>query len=127
MKDQYQKELSQVHVPAELLAKTKLAMKEAEKKETEKKTEDEESVKAEKRKIFTFPKVSMVAVATVLLLIVVPVSSDLLRGNNQKEQEMQLHLSGPAEVEMQQIAPGEDADEKNWFEKLVDKIEELFE
>ncbi len=127
MKEQYQKELSQVHVPAELLAKTKLAMKEAEKKEAEKKAEGEEAVKLEKRKIFTFPKVSMVAVAAVLLLIVLPVSSEFVKGSSQTEQEMQLHLSGPNEIEMQQITQGEDGDGKNWFEKLVDKIEEIFE
>ncbi len=122
MKKQYQKELSQVHVPAELLAKTKQAMKEAEKK-----AEGEEAVKLEKRKIFTFPKVSMVAVAAVLLLIVLPVSSEFLKESSQTEQEIQLHLSGPNEIEMQQITQGEDGDDKNWFEKLVDKIEEFFE
>ncbi len=122
MKKQYQKELSQVHVPAELLAKTKQAMKEAEKK-----AEGEEAVKTEKGKIFTFPKVSMVAVAAVLLLIVLPVSSEFLKESSQTEQEIQLHLSGPNEIEMQQITQGEDGDDKNWFEKLVDKIEEFFE
>ena len=127
MKEQYQKELSQVHVPAELLAKTKLAMKEAEKKEEAKEFADEEAVKTEKRKFFTFPKISMVAVAAVLLLIVVPVSSELLKGSARTEQEMQLYLSGPTEVEMQQITPGDGDVDKNWIEKLVDKIEELFE
>lgn len=122
MKEQYQNELSQVHVPAELLAKTKQAMKEAEKK-----AEVAEEIKPEKGKIVIFSKISMAVAVAVVLLVVVPVSSELIKGGNQTEQEMQLHLSGPNEIELQQIKPGEDGDDKNWFEKLVDKIEEFFE
>lgn len=139
MKEHYQKEISQIHVPAELLEKTKQAMKEAEAKlEEEKNTANSfaEEKTAEKNlsdskqgKIVPFARISMVAVAAVLLLVAAPAATNLLKNNNSEvEQDMQLHLSGPNEIELQQIKPEEESTEdKNWLEKLVDKIEELFE
>lgn len=120
MKEQYQKEISQIHVPAELLAKTKQAMKE----EEERKTSEEKN-----NKVVSFKKVSMAAAAAVLLLLVVPAASGLLKDEgSQKSQEMQLHLAGQNDIELQKIEAeeGESSEEKGLIEKIVDKLEEIF-
>lgn len=112
MKEQYQKELSQVHVPAELLEKTKKAMK-----------EEEEKLSLEKSgKIIPFKRIS-VAAAAVLLVIMIPVAAGALNNtNSQGNNDMQMHLAEQEDVQLQTITQ-----EKNWFEELVDAIKELFD
>ena len=102
MKEQYQKEISQIHVPAELLEKTKIAMKAEEKRLAAEPKQEEVSAK---KKVVYFVRVSMAAAAAVLLLLVVPAASNLLK-SEETVQDTKLHLSGQKEVELHQIQPG---------------------
>lgn len=114
MKEQYQKEISQIHVPTEILEKTKQAMK-------------EERISSEKSaKILTFPRIS-VAAAAVLLLIMIPAATrgldeSAMDAGAASEESVQMHLSEQPEVELQAITQ-----DKNWFEELIDTIKEFFD
>ena len=116
MKEQYQKEISQIHVPTELLEKTKQAMK-----------EEEEKIHSEKSgKILSFPRVSVAATA-VLLLIMIPAATRSLDNTNMdagaaSEESVQMHLSEQPEVELQSITQ-----DKNWFEELIDAIKDFLD
>lgn len=120
MKEQYQKEVSQIHVPKELLEKTKQAMKE------------EELILAEQenaKKVIPFGRISMAA-AAVVLLVCVPVASDLLKNKEEQipSQNIQMHLGEQEEMEIKQIEPEkESTEDKNLIEKIVDKIEKIFD
>lgn len=115
MKEQYQKELSQIHVPVELLEKTKQAMK-----EEQEKIESEEKKKA---KVLSFPKVSVAAAAAGVLLLVVPAASGMLNDSGEPDSKnMQMHLGGQAKPEIQEI--GKD---KNFIEEIIDAIKDFFE
>ena len=76
MKEQYRQEMQKIHVPESLLEKTKLAMKAEEQKI---KTQKEE------KKIIPFGKVSVLAAAAVLMLVLIPASSCAHQGNLRKE------------------------------------------
>lgn len=116
MKEQYQKEISQIHVPTEILEKTKQAMK-----------EEEEKIHSEKSgKILAFPRVS-VAAAAVLLLIMIPAATrgldeSAMDAGTASEESVQMHLSGQEDVELQAITQ-----DKNWFEELIDAIKDFFD
>lgn len=112
MKEQYQKEISQIHVPAELLERTKQAMKE----EQEKKSFNK------KGKIISINKVSIAAAAAVLLLVVLPVASGTWNNDTQENEQMQMHLADQNETELQVIKQ-----EKNWIEELVDTLKDFFD
>lgn len=114
MKKQYQEEYSQVHVPTELLEKTKLAMKEEQKK-----------IEAEKaKKVIPFGKVSMAAVAAIILLLIVPATTDMLRNDGESgQQKTQMYLSDKEDSKLQEIP----RDDKNWLEELVNTIKEFFD
>lgn len=114
MKEQYQKEISQIHVPAQLLAKTKLAMQEEEKRLAEETKQT--------GKIVPFKRISMVAAAAVLLLLVLPAASGLLGQSAIEEQQTQLHLAQKEEIELQTIEA-----EQSWFDEIMDKIKEIFD
>lgn len=116
MKEQYQKEISQIHVPKEILEKTKQAMKEEEEKEHPEKT----------GRILTFPRIS-VAAAAVLLLIMIPAATSnpgkgVTDAGAASEHSVQMHLSEKPEAELQAITK-----DKNWFEELIDTIKEFFD
>ena len=116
MKEQYQKEISQIHVPTELLEKTKQAMK-----------EEEEKIHSEKSgKILTFPRI-FVAAAAVLLLVMIPAATrgldeSAMDAGTASEESVQMHLSGQEDVELQAITQ-----DKNWFEELIDAIKDFFD
>ncbi len=114
MKEQYQKEISQIHVPAELLAKTKLAMQE-EKKRLSAETK-------QTGKVIPFRRISVAAAAAILLLLVVPAASGMLKQGTIEEQQVQLHLAQKEEIELQTIEA-----EQSWFEEIVDKLKEIFD
>lgn len=122
MREKYQKEMASIHVPAEVLQQTKRAME-----------EEAQRVGRQKnfRKVLPFTKISMVAAAAVLLLIIVPVGFRVTGEERAQDgsQSMPMHLAGQAEIEMQKIeaGEGENVDNKNWIEKLVDKIQEIFD
>ena len=122
MKEQYQKEVSQIHVPKELLEKTKQAMK----KEEEILAGQEKS-----KKVIPFGRISIVAAAAVLIFVCVPVASGLFKSkeNQASFQNTQMYLGGQEEVEIKQINPDKDEaiEDKNWIEKIVDKLEEIFD
>ena len=122
MKEQYQKEVSQIHVPKELLEKTKQAMK----KEEEILAGQEKS-----KKVIPCGRISIVAAAAVLLFVCVPVASGLFKSkeNQASFQNTQMYLGGQEEVEIKQINPDKDEaiEDKNWIEKIVDKLEEIFD
>lgn len=103
MKEQYQKEVSQIHVPKELLEKTKQAMKE----------EEERLEKQNETKRIPFSRISLAAAAAVLLLIVIPVVSFYVKTDeNNSEQKMPIQLSGQKSPGIGQIEKGEDAELK---------------
>ena len=119
MKEQYQKEVSQIHVPKELLEKTKQAMK-----------EEEQTLSREKKtgKVIPFKKISMVAAAAILLLVMIPTGISFFRGMDQSENggqmQMQLQLENHAEPEFVKIGQG---GEKALSVKEVDRMPEEFE
>lgn len=112
MKEQYQKEISQIHVPAELLEKTKAAMRE----------EQEKGNSSKKSRVIPFKVISIAAAAAVLLLIAVPAASGNMRSGEAESADMQMHLSGQTEIQMQAIEP-----EKSWIEEIVDTIKDFFD
>lgn len=111
MKEQYQKEISRIHVPAELLEKTKLAMQEEQAKK--------ELPKA--GQVISIKRLSIVAAAAVLLLVVTPMASELLADDGQEGTNMQMHLGEQEEKELEKITP-----QKSWIEELVDAIKDFF-
>ena len=119
MKEQYQKEISQIHVPKELLEKTKQAMK-----------EEEQTLSREKKtgKVIPFKKISMVAAAAILLLVMIPTGISFFRGMDQRENggqmQMQLQLENHAEPEIVKIGQG---GEKALTVKEVNRKPEGFE
>lgn len=132
MREQYQKEISQIHVPAELLEKTKLAMKAekerilAETRQTEERQAEQVSLtedKTEKKgKVVPFRRLSMVAAAVILLLVAVPAVSGAMKESSVDGQDTQLYLAQKEEVELHTIEQ-----EENWFEELVEKIKAFFD
>ena len=119
MKEQYQKEVSQIHVPKELLEKTKQAMKEEEQTLSRKKMTG---------KVIPFKKISMVVAAAILLLVMIPTGISFSRGMDQSENggqmQMQLQLKNHAEPEIVKIGQG---GEKALSVKEVDRMPEEFE
>ena len=119
MKEQYQKEVSQIHVPKELLEKTKQAMKEEEQTLSRKKMTG---------KVIPFKKISMVVAAAILLLVMIPTGISFFRGMDQSENggqmQMQLQLENHAEPEFVKIGQG---GEKALSVKEVDRMPEEFE
>ena len=111
MKEQYQKEISRIHVPAELLEKTKQEMREEQAKM--------ELPKA--GKVISFKRLSIVAAAAVLLLVVTPMVSEFLVDNGQGNTDMQRYLGEQEEQELEKITP-----QKSWIEELVDTIKDFF-
>lgn len=99
MKEQYQKEVSQIHVPEELLEKTRKAMKE----------EEESLLQKRVAKIpVPFFRISLAAAAVaVLLLIIVPVAVHFQTGDEQIGEEMQMHLSDLQDPVMIKIEKGD--------------------
>ena len=126
MKEQYQKEISQIHVPAQLLEKTKLAMQEEEKRLAAETKQTDETVNGEMRlskkgKMVPFRRLSVVA-AAILLLLVVPATSGILKQSAKEEQQKQLYLAQKEEIELQTIET-----EQSWLDEIVDKIKEIFD
>lgn len=120
MKEQYRQEMQKIHVPESLLEKTKLAMKAEEQKI---KTQKEE------KKIIPFGKVSVLAAAAVLMLVLIPaIAGDeagmLNHGSMQKEQ---VYLSAKEDVEIVKIEAEEETGFRAWLEGMIEKIEELFD
>ncbi len=116
MKEQYQKEISQIHVPKEILEKTKQAMKEEEEKSHSKKS----------GKIVSFSRISVAAAAVLLLIMIPAATSNPGKGATDagaaSEKNVQMHLSEKPEAELQAITK-----DKNWFEELIDTIKEFFD
>ena len=100
IKEQYQKEISQIHAPEQLLEKTKEAMKE------------EESRLSQQRKsksLFPLGKV-LPAVAAAALLLAFSASFIYLKDDKTSvEQEIPLQLSGKQEPEIGKIENGNNA------------------
>lgn len=127
MKEQYQKEISQIHVPAKLLEKTKLAMQEEEKRLAAETKQTDNSINGEKSlskkgKLVPFRRMSVVAAAAILLLLVVPATSGILKQSAKEEQQKQLYLAQKEEIELQTIEM-----EQSWLDEIVDKIKEIFD
>ena len=116
MKEQYQKEISQIHVPTELMEKTKKAMK-----------EEEEKVQGKKSgKILSFPQASVVAAAVLLLIMIPTATKNFDKGNKDagagSQESVQMHLGEQSKVELEAIPK-----DKNWLEELIDAIKEFFD
>lgn len=111
MREEYQKEISQIHAPRELIEKTKQAMQ-----------EEEERQSKQKGKVVAFPKISL-AVAAILLLIIIPTASlSNQRAETEPSKNMQMHLGGKEDMEFEKIEQ-----DKNWFEELIDAIKDFFD
>lgn len=117
MKEQYQKEVSQIHVPKELLEKTKRAMKEEEGNLAKQK-------KAGKR--IPFRTLSMAAAAAILLLVMIPAGMLFFSGRSQSERDrqVQLQLKNHADPEIVKIGQGSG---KAFTVKEADRMPEQFE
>ena len=111
MKEQYQREISRIHVPVELIEKTKLAMREEQAKEE----------LPQNGKAIIFKRLSIVAAAAVLFLVATPMVSDFLLDNGQENTDMQMYLGEQEEKELEKITP-----QKSWIEELVDTIKDFF-
>lgn len=98
IKEQYQKEISKIHVPEALLESTKQAMK-----------EEEERLKRQSgmKKIFSTGRV-LSAVAAVLLLTVSAMLFSLKTEKSSPEQAVPLQLGGGQEPGIGQIEKGND-------------------
>lgn len=124
MKEQYQKEVSQIHVPNELLEKTKRAMKE----------EEERLKQAEsRRKVLPFPVLLSVAAAAVFLIIAYPAA---LTGNDSGENsKMPLQMAEQEQMSITKIEADqtsqddseEEKEEMTVFNKAEKFIKELAE
>ena len=112
MKELYQKEVSQIHVPAALLEKTTAAMR-----------EDQQTAELPKQsKVVSFKVISIAAAAAVLLLVALPAASGSMRSSEAESADMQMHLSGQTEIQMQAIEP-----EKSWIEEIIENIKDFFD
>lgn len=103
MKEQYQRAVSQIHVPSELLLKTKQAMK-----------EEEARINGQgyKEKVIPFRMISMVAAAVLMVIIAVPMVSGLLKtGSKEELAKPQMQLAGTMQPELGAI-PKEDIGSK---------------
>lgn len=99
MKEQYQKEVSQIHVPSELLLKTKQAMKEE---------EDRINGKGRNAKVIPFRMISMAAAAVLMIIIAVPMVSGILRTGSEEEMtNPQKQLAGTVQPELGAIPKGD--------------------
>ncbi len=105
MKEQYQKEISQIHVPVELLEKTKLAMQEE-----------------KSGKVISFKRISIIAAAAVVLLVVAPMTSYILYDNGKDMDKTQMYLGEQEDKELHAISP-----QKSWIEELVDTIKDFLD
>lgn len=111
MKEQYQREISRIHVPVELLEKTKLAMRE----------EQAKTELSQNGKVFFLKKLSVVAAAAVILLVATPMVSEFVANNGQESTDMQMYLGEQEERELEKITP-----KKSWIEELVDTIKDFW-
>lgn len=121
MKEQYRQEMQKIHVPESLLEKTKLAMK-----------AEEQKIKAEKeeKKIIPFGKISMLAAAAVLLLVLIPAVTGDKAGMSKDGgmQQKQVYLSAKEDVEIVKIEAEEnETGFRAWLEGMIERIEELFD
>lgn len=99
MKEQYQRAVSQIHVPSELLLKTKQAMKEEEARI---------NGQGHKEKVIPFRMISMVAAAVLMVIIAVPMASGLLRTGSEEEMaKPQMQLAGTMQPELGAIPKGD--------------------
>lgn len=97
MKEQYQKEVSQIHVPQELLERTKQAMKE----------EEESPSRRQKRKgPAASGRISLAAAAAVFLFVVIPAAAYFCSADEQTDQETQIYLSGQQDPVIGKIEKG---------------------
>lgn len=101
IKEQYQKEISQIHAPKQLLEKTKEAMKEEEKRLLQ-----QRKVKAS----FPFGKVLPAVAAAAVLLLSFSVAVIYFKDDQASlEQEIPLQLGGKQEPEIGKIENGNNA------------------
>lgn len=99
MKEQYQREISQIHVPTELLLKTKQAMKEEEARI---------NGQGHKEKVIPFRMISMAAAAVLMVIIAVPMVSGLLKtGSKEELAKPQMQLAGTMQPELGAIPKGD--------------------
>lgn len=103
MKEQYQRAFSQIHVPNELLIKTKQAMKAEEQRL---------GSQAGRAKVISFRVVS-VAAAVLAIVLVIPFASGLLKpGSGEVVKEPGVQLAGTVHTEMGFIAKGNKAEKR---------------
>lgn len=128
MKEQYQKEISQIHVPNELLIKTKEAMQEE--KERLKRSES-------RRKGLAFPVLLSAAAAAVFLIIAYP--AGLMENSSGQSSQIPVHMGEQEEMSVIRIEAGETSQESSeeeaeeitqpgkiekWIKELAETIKE---
>ena len=99
MKEQYQRAVSQIHVPNELLLKTKRAMK-----------EEEERLDGQNRKgkVIPFRLISLAAAAVLAVVISIPIVSGLIRTGEEAEMTKPgIQLAEPVQPQLGSIAKGD--------------------
>lgn len=98
MKEQYQKEVSQIHVPSELLLRTKQAMK-----------EEEERLGEEKRAAKVIPfRMMSIAAAVLAIAIVIPLATGFLGKEGKEEMKTPgVQLAGTVKPQLGAISKGD--------------------
>lgn len=92
MKEQYQREIAQIHVPTELLKKTKQAMQAEESRLRQSNVQS---------KVHSFRTLTLAAAAVLLVLLVYPTATSFLRSKNKEEMQTP-QMQGVQAQEMQQ-------------------------
>ena len=115
MKERYQQEVSQIHVPSELLDRTRRAM-----------LQEEERLKVQQSHGKVIYLMKAVGAAAVVLVAVTAVALGF--GDNRNEQTgIGMQLSGKEEVQIQSIEREHSSGIQGFIQDIVDKIEDFFE
>lgn len=114
MKEQYQKEMSQIHVPGELLDRTRRGM-----------VREEERLKVQQSHDKVIYLTKAVGAAAVVFVSVTAVVLGFGR-HNDEQTGMGMQLSGKEEVQLQSIERNQHVGIEEIAESILEKIEDFF-
>lgn len=114
MKEQYQKEISQIHVPGELLDRTRRAM-----------VQEEERLKVQQSHDKVIYMMKAVGAAAVVLVSVTAVVLGF-GSHNDEQTGIGMQLSGKEDVQLQSIERNQHVGIGEIAESILEKIEDFF-
>lgn len=114
MKEQYQEEISQIHVPGELLDRTRRAM-----------VQEEERLKAQQSHDKVIYMMKAVGAAAVVLVSVMAVVLGF-GSHNDEQTGIGMQLSGKEDVQLQSIERNQHVGIEEIAENILEKIEDFF-